>query len=178
MLAERKLLELLRIASLRWERGDDELYGYRCENGMQSLDRLVFYYEDGAAQYEVQLNSIRHSSGWHHHGTDMTSVILHGGYTWSLRQAGAETALELFSGPGSIIRMAANDAHSIAANPGGQESLSCCVFEKQAHWEEHFPPLPSETQRMLRLAGCIAANRFITARENRLRLALLFEEAS
>lgn len=132
------------------------LHAYQCQNEVQDFDRLSWHTSDGC---EVQLNQIRHAEGRHYHNTDMTSVMLVGGYHWHLIQAGASHSLELFAAPGSIVRMGPLDAHWIPRVPSTLWPVSLCVFESLTQWHTHYPPLSDIDSGMLigRCRGALQA---------------------
>jgi hypothetical protein len=121
-------------------------WAYRCDNPVQSVDRLACHIGDT----ELQINEIKHSNAAHRHGYPMTSLILMGGYTWFLKQDGAAEELELFAAPGSIVRMGTNDQHRIPEQVG-RTFLSLCAFDGGlTDWHQHYPKLlEHEAKRLL-----------------------------
>lgn len=139
MLDDNQLRDVAREVFDRFEQffsSREGLYAYRCINEVQDVSRLTMHMNG----LEVQINAIKHSKVKHHHLTDMTSVILDGGYTWFLQQQGATSPIEMHAAPGSIIRMGPNDEHWIPET-SKPPSISMCVFENQTYWHQHYTTL-------------------------------------
>lgn len=120
-------------------------HAYKCDNEVQSIVRLS---SDYLTNSEIQINSITHSAGIHSHGCDMVSIMLDGGYTYSIMQEGAINFLEQYAAPGSVLRMGPNDIHMIPQYKGTQ-SLSLCVFSKRTDWHLHYPAIDSSAKNIL-----------------------------
>lgn len=144
MLTDTQISVIARETLQRMQRAFDGepfvMHSYRCQNEVQDFDRLAFHTAFEDRLFEVQINCIRHASGWHHHNSDMTSVMLLRGYRWHLRQSGWSESVEFYAAPGSIIRMRPTDWHMIP--PLKEPAISLCVFEDQTWWHQHYPTLP------------------------------------
>lgn len=84
-------------------------HGYACVNTRLDVKRLTFFHEG----FQVQVSEITHQKTPHCHSSDLTFLILDGGYQWFLQQMGAKFSLEMYAAVGSVIRLAANDTHWI-----------------------------------------------------------------
>lgn len=110
-------------------------FSYKYDVEGHKLDRLVFHWNN----LELQINYLIHSKRPHCHECNMLSLMLVNGYNWFLQQYGAFSPLNLFSAPGSIIRMDSKDTHWIEES--NKYSISLCVFDKLVNWHEYYPVL-------------------------------------
>lgn len=110
-------------------------FSYRYDVEGHRLDRLSFHWNN----LEIQMNYLIHSKRPHCHACNMLSLMLVNGYNWHLQQYGASIPVELFSAPGSIIRMDGKDTHWIEES--NKYSISLCIFDKTTDWHEYYPAL-------------------------------------